>query len=473
MPPVIVGVFLYVLFLPRAPFGSVQLIWTREIVFIAQTILALPFTIALTAAAVQGLAPGLLSQARLLGAGRVQLSMLALREARIGVMAGVIAALGTALSEVAAIAILGGNIYGYDQTLASASLYEVNGGHYADARRDRDRADRADRDPDVCVWDCSSTRAAASGCASARRRDRGARPPAGCCCAASTCIVRRAQREVIRDVGIELRGGELVALLGPNGAGKSTLLDTLGGALTPSEGAIERHGRVAIALQAPDLARRSVLANVTLALGLVGRASSRAAARAAQALRVMGAEHLAPRPAASLSGGERRRVHIARALSVRPDVLMLDEPFAGLDAATRAALLDDTGEALRAWTSAALVVVHDRAEAWALADRLLVMLEGRLVADGPPRELLERPPTVEVARFLGFDGTLSGAGRRAAADARDARRGRSWQGRCAPASSARSRSRTESGSSSGSTTASSTPSRVCQARGWGRRSAFG
>jgi tungstate transport system permease protein len=129
---VIVGVFLYVLFLPRAPLGSVQLIWTREVVFIAQTILALPFTIALTAAAVQGLAPGLLSQARLLGAGRIQLSVLALREARIGVMASVIAALGTALSEVAAIAILGGNIYGYDQTLASASLYEVNGGHYAD-----------------------------------------------------------------------------------------------------------------------------------------------------------------------------------------------------------------------------------------------------------------------------------------------------------------------------------------------------
>jgi tungstate transport system permease protein len=133
LPPVIVGVFLYVLFLPRAPFGSVQLIWTREIVFIAQTILALPFTIALTAAAVQGLAPGLLSQARLLGAGRIQLSVLALREARIGVMAGVIAALGTALSEVAAIAILGGNIYGYNQTLASATLYQVNGGHYADA----------------------------------------------------------------------------------------------------------------------------------------------------------------------------------------------------------------------------------------------------------------------------------------------------------------------------------------------------
>jgi tungstate transport system permease protein len=102
-------------------------------VFVAQTILALPFVVALTTAAIQGLAPGILAQARALGADRRQLWSFALREARIGVMAAVIAALGTTLSEVAAVAILGGNIYGYDQTLASATLYEVNGGYYADA----------------------------------------------------------------------------------------------------------------------------------------------------------------------------------------------------------------------------------------------------------------------------------------------------------------------------------------------------
>jgi ABC-type sulfate/molybdate transport systems ATPase subunit len=120
----------------------------------------------------------------------------------------------------------------------------------------------------------------------------------------------------------------------------------------------------------------------------------------------MEAGHLRDRPAGVLSGGERRRVHLARAVSVRPDVLLLDEPFAGLDAATRASLLDDTGAALRAWSTATLVIVHDRAEAWALADRVLVLIDGRLVADGPPRELFTRPPSVEVARFLGFDGTL-------------------------------------------------------------------
>ncbi len=217
----------------------------------------------------------------------------------------------------------------------------------------------------------------------------------------------RGGRQILHGVDLTLHRGELVALMGPNGAGKSTLLDALSGALHPSAGRIERYGRVAVALQSPDLARRSVLANVTVALAWWGVPRGQRAARAQAALEAIGAAHLARRPAADLSGGERRRVHLARVLAVRPELLMLDEPFAGLDAATRAGLLDDTGAALRSAAAAALVVVHDRAEAWALADRLAVLIDGRLVADGTPRALLEAPPSVEVARFLGFDGTLA------------------------------------------------------------------
>jgi ABC-type sulfate/molybdate transport systems ATPase subunit len=218
--------------------------------------------------------------------------------------------------------------------------------------------------------------------------------------------VRRGDREVVRDVSMELHQGELVAVLGPNGAGKSTLLDALGGALAPAHGRIERHGRIAIALQSPDLARRSVLANVTLALAWWGVPRPERAERAREALATMGAGHLAQRPAGALSGGERRRVHLARAIAVRPDILLLDEPFAGLDAEARANLLEDAMSVLRSGDRATLVVVHDRAEAWALADRLLILIAGELVAAGPPRELLERPPSPVVARFLGFDGSL-------------------------------------------------------------------
>ncbi|MFZ0041503.1 MAG: ABC transporter permease [Solirubrobacteraceae bacterium] len=133
LPPALAGVTLYLLLSRQAPLGSLEILLTRRAVFLAQTILALPYTVALTAAAIQGLPPGLLSQARMLGAGRLQLSILALREARVGVVAAIIAALGSTLSEVAAIAIVGGNTYGYDQTLASATLYEVNGGYYSQA----------------------------------------------------------------------------------------------------------------------------------------------------------------------------------------------------------------------------------------------------------------------------------------------------------------------------------------------------
>jgi tungstate transport system permease protein len=133
LPPVLVGLFLFLLFVPQGPLGGLQLPTTRRAVFIAQTVLALPYVVALSAAAFAGLPSGLLTQARALGAGRRQIGLLAVREARIGVMAALIAALGTALSEVGAIVIIGGNVYGYDQTLASAALYEANAAHYVDA----------------------------------------------------------------------------------------------------------------------------------------------------------------------------------------------------------------------------------------------------------------------------------------------------------------------------------------------------
>jgi len=223
--------------------------------------------------------------------------------------------------------------------------------------------------------------------------------------------VSRGRRQVLHGVDLELEPGELVALLGPNGAGKSTLLEVLSGGLPPASGTIERNGRVALALQSAEMARRSVRANLIAALGWWGVPRRQRAQRASEALAAMGAEHLARRQATTLSGGERRRVHLARVLAVAPDVLLLDEPFAGLDAEVRAALLADAQRALRSPERATLVVVHDRAEAWALADRLLILIDGAIVADGPPRELLADPPTALVARFLGFDGELrTGAG---------------------------------------------------------------
>lgn len=126
LPSVVVGIGLLLLLLPQGALGPLQIEFSLQAVYIAQAILALPYIVALTAAAIQGLPPGLLAQARALGAGRVQLSLLALREAKIGLLAAVIAALGATISEVGAVVIIGGNFQGHDETLASALLEQFN-----------------------------------------------------------------------------------------------------------------------------------------------------------------------------------------------------------------------------------------------------------------------------------------------------------------------------------------------------------
>jgi ABC-type sulfate/molybdate transport systems ATPase subunit len=130
------------------------------------------------------------------------------------------------------------------------------------------------------------------------------------------------------------------------------------------------------------------------------------AGRAREALASLHVEHLADRAADTLSGGEARRVHFARALALRSDILLLDEPFAGLDPPTRAELLGVASVALRDPDRATMVVVHDRAEAWALADRLVVLLAGRVAAQGTPQEVVDHPESLDVAEFLGFTGRL-------------------------------------------------------------------
>jgi ABC-type sulfate/molybdate transport systems ATPase subunit len=219
--------------------------------------------------------------------------------------------------------------------------------------------------------------------------------------------VRRGDREVLSGIELRLRRGEVTALLGPNGAGKSTLLRALSGTVRRSAGIVELRGRMALGAQEPALARRSVRANVELALAWWGVPRAERRARAEQALRELGIEQLAGRSAHTLSGGEARRAHLARVLAVRPNVLLLDEPFAGLDPLVRGELLYDLAELLRDPSRATLVVLHDRAEAWALADQVAVLLDGALAACGPPASVLEEPPSPQVARFLGFVGRVA------------------------------------------------------------------
>jgi tungstate transport system permease protein len=133
LPPVVVGLVAALLLFRGAPLGRLNLLYTLNGVILAQALLALPLVAALTAAAVQALPGGLLDQARAFGASRAQVAMLALREARVGVLAATIAAMGSAFAEVGAVVLVGGNIDGETQTLASAVLVRVSAGEYGRA----------------------------------------------------------------------------------------------------------------------------------------------------------------------------------------------------------------------------------------------------------------------------------------------------------------------------------------------------
>ena len=229
-------------------------------------------------------------------------------------------------------------------------------------------------------------------------------------------IARRMGRSAIL-VGIdfELAPGERVAILGPSGSGKSSLLRLISGLDTPDEGQIEMDGRVAsapgravvpphergIGMVFQDLAlwpTLNVRDNVALGLAhLHGRVG--ATERATNALATCGIEALALRSPGTLSGGEQQRVALARALAVEPRWLLLDEPFGGVDLATRRTLLADMATVLDKSGTGMLMVTHDPMDAVALCRRAIVLETGRVSADGDLRALLRDRQSATLRAF--------------------------------------------------------------------------
>lgn len=218
---------------------------------------------------------------------------------------------------------------------------------------------------------------------------------------------------VLHGVDLDAAAGEVVALLGPSGSGKSTLLRCVAG-LTPL-----RAGRVEIAgVDAADvpverrgvgfvfqdhalLPHRDVAGNVGLGPRLRGLPPDEVAARVAAVLADVGLSHLADRPVDALSGGEQQRVALARALAARPRLLLLDEPYGALDRPLRERLLAELRPLVRAAGAAAVLVTHDQDDALAVADRVAVLLDGRLRQLADPETCWTRPADPTVAAFLG------------------------------------------------------------------------
>jgi thiamine transport system ATP-binding protein len=195
--------------------------------------------------------------------------------------------------------------------------------------------------------------------------------------------VRFGARVVLDRVGLEVAAGEIVALLGPSGSGKSTLLRVIAGLLPPDAGRIildgdditrrpaHRRG-VGLVFQDEQLfPHRSVAANVGFGLRMLRTATSEVERRVGELLELVGLAGYGDRGVGALSGGEAKRVALARSLAPRPRVLLLDEPLTGLDADLHDRLVADIGAVLRATGTTAVHVTHDRAEADALADRVV------------------------------------------------------------------------------------------------------
>ncbi len=216
---------------------------------------------------------------------------------------------------------------------------------------------------------------------------------------------------------LHVASGRTLAVLGPNGAGKSTLLRALGllsrhrvtGEVLldgrPATPSLMR-GAVAAVLQRPILRRGTVAANVVSGLRFRGMSRREAALRAHPWIEALGLGPLTGRDARSLSIGEAQRVSITRALAVRPRVLLLDEPFTGLDSTTRADLIADLRAALTGQPTATILVTHDRQEALALADDTALLIDGRIRQHGPTAEVLDRPGDADAARLLGYTNLL-------------------------------------------------------------------
>ncbi|PKV80601.1 ABC transporter ATP-binding protein [Nocardia fluminea] len=218
----------------------------------------------------------------------------------------------------------------------------------------------------------------------------------------------------LADFTLRVAVGETVALLGPSGSGKSTALKALAGFVRPTSGAVRLAGRdvtdlspakrgIGVVVQSYALfPHMNVHSNV--AFGLKSHRVPRAeiSTRVAEALDMVGMAGYARRLPRELSGGQQQRVAIARALAIKPSVLLLDEPLAALDAQLRHSMLGEL-QALRQALpdTAMLYVTHDQAEALALADRIAVMRDARLVDIDTAENLWQRPPTDFTAGFLG------------------------------------------------------------------------
>jgi thiamine transport system ATP-binding protein len=235
-------------------------------------------------------------------------------------------------------------------------------------------------------------------------------------------VVRYDGHVAVDHVDLDAAGGEVVCVLGPSGGGKSSLLRAIAGLETPADGTVGWDGvdlastpphRRGFGLMFQDHAlfpHRDVAANVAFGLRMQGVPSAVARARVGELLELVGLAGFDRRAVRELSGGEQQRVALARALAPDPRLLMLDEPLGALDRALRERLVTELGAIFARRERTILLVTHDHEEAFALADRVVVLRDGRVEQDAPAVTVWQAPANAFVAEFLGYNVTQAFGG---------------------------------------------------------------
>jgi ABC-type Fe3+/spermidine/putrescine transport system ATPase subunit len=221
-------------------------------------------------------------------------------------------------------------------------------------------------------------------------------------------------------VSFDVVEGEIVAVLGPSGCGKSTLLSIIAGLENPDQGEVFWNGQSldgipthkrGFGLMFQDymlFPHKNVHANIAFGLQMLNLGKDEIDQRSTQIIEFVGLSGYGPRDVNTLSGGEQQRVALARSLAPNPRLLMLDEPISSLDRALRERLLFDLRDILQQMNQTALYVTHDQEEAFALADRVVVMDQGLVAQIGTPETIYKNPRSEFVARFLGFRNIFQG-----------------------------------------------------------------
>jgi thiamine transport system ATP-binding protein len=232
--------------------------------------------------------------------------------------------------------------------------------------------------------------------------------------------VRFGDTVAVDDVTFTVDTGTVLAVLGPSGCGKSTLLRAVAGLEAPASGSISYAGQdlarvpthkrgFALMFQDGQLfGHQTVARNVGYALHLRHLSRARVERRVTELLELVGLEGYDERKPATLSGGERQRVALARSLAVDPRLLLLDEPLSALDRGLRERLAGELRSILERAGTTAVMVTHDQEEAFAVADHLAVMRDGRMVQKGTVSEVWLHPRDAWTARFLGYASVLDG-----------------------------------------------------------------